>query len=115
MDIESLTLEEIREIQGLFVGSTTPRNQSSTYPVGKNVIVRTVTMIFTGVLDSVTDTDLILTSCSWIPDTERYMDFVALGKVKECEPYPDTLPVFVNRGALLDMCELKSPLPRDQK
>lgn len=109
---DDLTLKEIRELQCLFAQKSC---NESNYPVGKNVIVRTVTMIYTGKLESVTNTDLILIDCSWIPETDRFMQFVAEGKVKECEPYPDGLPVFINRGALLDMCELKKPLPRSQK
>jgi len=72
-------------------------------------------MIYTGRLEKVTDSDLVLVDCSWIPDTERFMQFVADGKVRECEPYPDGLPVYINRGALLDMCEFKKELPRSQK
>lgn len=113
MNIEELTLKQIREIQALSCGAT--QEPASQYPVGKNVIVRTVTMIYTGKLEKVTATDLILVDCSWIPETDRFMQFVAEGKVKECEPYPDGLHVFVNRGALLDMCELRKELPRSQK
>jgi hypothetical protein len=83
--------------------------------INKNVIVRTVTMIYTGRLEEITETDLVLVDCSWIPETARYMDFVAKGSVKECEPYPDGLPVFINRAATLDMCELHAELPRTQK
>lgn len=123
IDIEELTLKQIREIQSLIAPipsyvsgellSTAPTR--SNYPVGRNVIVRTVTMIYTGKLESVTDSDLVLVDCSWIPETERFMQFVAEGKVRECEPYPDGLPVYINRGALLDMCELRKELPRSQK
>ena len=115
MNIEELTLKQIREIQQLAVDVVRLRPQESNYPVGKNVIVRTVTMIYTGKLEKVTETDLVLVDCSWIPETERFMQFVATGAVKECEPYPDGLQVFINRGALLDMCELKKELPRSQK
>lgn len=113
MNLDELTLGQIKEIKELLGTGQTKQNHG--YPVGKNVIVRTVTMIFTGKLDQVTDTDLVLTQCSWIPETDRYADFVASGKVNECEPYPDDLPVYINRGALLDMCELKTTLPRSQK
>lgn len=93
-----------------------PQAQQATHPlIGKNIIVRTVTMIYTGRLDSVTNTDLVLVDCSWIPETERYMQFVANGEVIECEPYPDGMYVYINRGALLDICELKAALPRSQK
>lgn len=112
MNIDDLTLGQVRAIQAL-VGHA-DLGPDSQYPVGKNVIVRTVTMIYTGKLTDVTKTDLVLVACSWIPETERFMQFVAEGKVKECEPYPAGLPVYINRGALLDMCELKAPLPRVQ-
>ena len=116
MNMDELTLGQIREIQQLtFGGVRVVTTQPSQYPVGKNVIVRTVTMIYTGRLVQVTDTDLVLVDCSWIPETERFMQFVATGAVKECEPYPDGLPVYINRGALLDMCELVKALPRSQK
>jgi hypothetical protein len=115
MNIEELTLKQIREISSLINASSPQPKTASNYPVGKNVIVRTVTMIYTGRLEQVTDSDLVLVDCSWIPETERFMQFVAEGKVKECEPYPDGLNVYINRGALLDMCELKKDLPRSQK
>ena len=112
MNIEDLTLKQIKEIQSMYSGGS--KNESK-YPVGQNVIVRTVTMIYTGMLKNVTNTDFVLTNCSWIPETGRYMSFVAEGKVKECEPYPEDLEVFINRGSLLDICELKTSLPRSQK
>ena len=117
LNIEELTIKELRELKVLFPnnGGIAARSCDSNYPVGKNVIVRTVTMIYTGKLMTVTETDLVLVDCSWIPETGRFMKFVAEGAVKECEPYPDGLPVFINRGALLDMCELKKDLPRSQK
>ena len=115
MNINELTIGEAKELAKLFGGADAGVGVTSNYPVGKNVIVRTVTMIYTGKLQEVTKTDLVLVDCSWIPETERFMQFVAEGKVKECEPYPDGLPVYINRGALLDMCELRKELPRSQK
>ena len=116
MNINDLTLGQIREIQALAVAVIPSSTcQESQYPIGKNVIVRTVTMIYTGKLERVTQTDLVLVDCSWIPETERWMQFVINGFAKECEPYPDGLPVFINRGALLDMCEIRKDLPRSQK
>ena len=115
MNINDLTIGQIKEIQTLLAKSQYENKKESCYPVGKNVIVRTITMIYTGKLSDVTATDLILTDCSWIPETGRYADFVSNGEVSECEPYPDDLLVYINRKALLDMCELRSPLPRSQK
>ena len=112
MHIEELTLKQIREIQAL-VTPAQPNDYASL--IGKNMIVRTVTMIYTGRLKRVTLNDLVLVDCSWIPETDRYMQFVETGSVKECEPYPEGREVFINRGALLDMCELREALPRSQK
>ena len=117
MNIEDLTLKQIRELQSLIQPSLgAAPGYTPTHPlIGKNVIVRTVTMIYTGRFEGMTQQDYILVDCSWIPETDRFMQFVAEGKVRECEPYPDGLPVYINRGALLDVCELVKPLPRSQK
>lgn len=114
MNVNDLTLGQIRELQGLFAQQLPA--PSLPHPLlGKNVIVRTITMIYTGKLVEVTPQDLILVDCSWIPETERYMKFVAEGAVKECEPYPDGLPVYIGQGTVLDKCELVKALPRSQK
>ena len=116
MNIEELTLKQIREIQSLnLMNDNRPVCASVHQLIGKNAIVRTVTMIYTGKCIEVTPSEIILVDCSWIPETDRFMQFVAEGKVRECEPYPDGLPVYINRGALLDMCELRKELPRSQK
>ena len=118
INIEDLTLKQIREIQALDSPAVINEEYRPTLLdklVAKNVIVRTVTMIYTGRLAEVHHDHLVLVDCSWIPETERFMQFVADGKVRECEPYPEGLPVFINKGALLDLCELKKELPRSQK
>ena len=113
MNIDDMKYGELKQIAAMF---GTFRGVEPAHPLlNKNCIVRTVTMIFTGRLTQVTPTDLVLVDCSWIPDTDRYMQFVANGSVKECEPYPNGMPVYINRGALLDMCELRKELPRSQK
>ena len=113
MNLNDMTIGQAKELAAMFQANSS--SVPSNYPVGKNVIVRTVTMIYTGKNVIVTSSDLVLVECSWIPETERFMKFVAEGAVKECEPYPDGLQVFINRGALLDMCELRKDLPRSQK
>jgi len=114
MGINDLTLGQVRELQGIF-NARLPVPAPAHPLLGKNVIVRTITMIYTGKLVEVTPQDLVLVDCSWIPETERYMKFVAEGAVKECEPYPDGLPVYIGQGTVLDKCELRKELPRSQK
>lgn len=113
MDLNELTIGQAKALTSLFdcKGDQSPYQ----HLMGKNVIVRTVTMIYTGVLQSVHQHELVMTDVSWIPETERYMQFVETGAVRECEPYPSGLPVVIGRGALIDAVELKTSLPRSQK
>lgn len=73
---------------------------------------RTVTMIYTGRLKAINSMEFLIDEAAWIPETERWMDFVDNGAVKECEPY--SKPVVLNRGAILDVVEIPSVL-RKQK
>lgn len=114
INIDDLTIGQLKQIQSLsFCGEKTKIDIDPL--VGKNVIIRTVSMIYTGLLVGVNDKEFILEKCSWIPETDRYAQFVADGKVKQCEPFPELLRVYVNRDALMERCELKSELPRSQK
>lgn len=115
MNIEELTLKQIKELSALINCGTTPASPHQPYDIGSNYIVRTVTMIYTGRLIEVGPQELVMTDVSWIPDTERYMEFVAEGKVKECEPYPEGLNVCIGRGAIVDAVPFKKELPRSQK
>ena len=63
--------------------------------IGKPVVIRLVTMIYTGILEDVTDDHYILTKCAWI--------FV--GGDNDCEPYPEKTEVFVNRAGRIDSAE----------
>lgn len=83
--------------------------------LGKNVMVRTVTMIFVGTLTEVGIHEIALTNVSWIPETDRWQWFIADGSIRECEPYPDEMEVILGRGAIIDVCEWRSALPRTQK
>jgi hypothetical protein len=72
--------------------------------VGKIYAFRTVTMIYTGRLKAVSDQEYLVSECAWIPETERWMEFVTSCAHKEAEPYPKD--VTINRGALLDCTEI---------
>lgn len=112
MNINEITLGQARELAALFGAKEQPRHP---FELGKNYIIRTVTMIYTGTLVEVGLSELVLIDCSWIPETGRYMQFVENGSVNECEPYPDGMRVVIGRGGLMDAVELKAALPRSQK
>lgn len=80
--------------------------------IEKIYAIRTVTMIYTGRLKKVNKQELLIDEAAWIPDTERWADFVSTGAHKEAEPY--TKPVVIGRGAILDCTEIPSVI-RKQK
>jgi hypothetical protein len=111
----NITFDELKEL--LDVRSITNCSGSDRQPfeIGKNYIVRTVTMIYTGKLVEVWPAELVLVEAAWIPETDRYMQFVEKGSVKECEPYPANRRVIIGRGSITDAVVLESGLPRSQK
>ena len=103
--------EELRAL----LSDVNPSNDgiSHSFVLGTSYLIRTVTMMYTGRLEWVTDTDLLLRDAAWIADSGRYSDALANGTLDEVEPYPDA--VCVSRAAIVDFAIWSHPLPRDQK
>lgn len=89
--------------------------KSTFFTKGKNYLIRTVTMIYTGEFIRLDGDHIIIAKAAWIPETDRWMESVASGKFKEVEPYPDAAEVAINRQACLDITQVAWKLPRDQK
>jgi len=96
MNIEDLTLRQIRELQGLLGKS----EASSPFKVGESYLIRTVTMIQIGKLESVGEHELVLSNAAWIADTGRFYDALTTGKLNEIEPFPND--VIIGRGSIID-------------
>ena len=109
MDIDNLTLKQIKEVQSLITRSTTRHP----YELGANYLIRTVTMIDTGRLVAVTDQELVLEDAAWISDTGRFMQSLLSADFSEVEPFPSG-QVILSRGAIIDVVKIPS-LPRVQK
>jgi len=84
------------------------------WEIGKNYVIRTVTMIQVGRLTEVGEHELVLSDCAWVADAGRWTTFLSEGTVKEVEPFPDG-NVVVGRGAIIDACLWKHKLLRHQK
>jgi len=69
-------------------------------------------MIYTGRLIKENENSFLLDEAAWIPETERWADFVDSGAHKEAEPYKR--PVIVHKSGMLDATEIPS-LIRKQK
>lgn len=110
MEIDNLTVKEIKHIQSLLKGPSEP---SHPFEIGKNYFIRTVTHHLTGKLLRVTSKELVLADAAWIADDGRFYDALKTGKLNEVEPFPGE--VIVGRGSLIDACQWLHELPRTQK
>lgn len=110
MDIDSLTIREIKHINSLLK----PTSETHPYDVGKAYFIRTVTHHLTGRLIKVTSKELVLEDAAWIADDGRFHEALRDGKLNEVEPFPNG-KVIVGRGALIDAVEWFHPLPRTVK
>ena len=82
---------------------------------GTNVFIRTVTLYFTGHVERVTKSWIILSGAAWVADTGRFADALKTGNLNEVEPYPDDAIIRVSRDGVIDVATWKHALPREQK
>jgi len=73
--------------------------------IGKVYLIRTVTMIDTGILVAATDKELVLEEAAWIPDTGRFSEAIKKAEFNEVEPFPSGR-VIINRGCVIDAVEI---------
>lgn len=81
--------------------------------VGNPVLIRAVTLYYTGRIVEITKDELVLDEACWIADTGRFENALRTGAVNEAEPFID--PVAVGRGAIVDVTHWKHALPRSVK
>lgn len=110
MNIDDLTLAQAKELARMFGGTNQHENP---FAIGKCYLIRTVTMIQTGRLVQVTQTELVLEDAAWIADTGRFSEALVSLNFNEVEPFPDGR-VIIGRGSLIDACEITQP-PRSKK
>lgn len=109
MEIDNLTVKEIKQIQSLLKGG---EKQESPYKIGQSYLIRTVTMYYTGRIVRVTPKELILEDAAWIADTGRFSEALKNGTLNEIEPVGE---IIIGRGAVIDASKWNHPLPKDQK
>lgn len=77
------------------------------WEAGAAYLIRTVTMIDTGVLVSIDEHEIILKDAAWIADTGRFNERLKDLKFCEIEPFPDGL-VALGRGSIVDAVRISS-------
>jgi len=121
MNINEMTLGELKEINSLFTGAkidrTATKDNDDHWKIGESYLIRTVTHIQLGKLVKLTEKEIVLDSAAWIADTGRFHDALANGidKQTSAEIEPFEREVIINRGALIDATEYKHKLPKEQK
>lgn len=83
------------------------------WQIGKSYLIRTVTMIDTGVLVGVGDKELVLEEAAWIADTGRFSEAIAKAEFNEVEPFPKGR-IIINRSCVIDAVEMIK-VPRSLK
>jgi hypothetical protein len=111
MNVNNLTIGEVRELQALFEGNKITDN--SAWEIGKIYLIRTVTMIDTGRLVAVTPQELVLEDAAWIADTGRFSNSISKLSFSEIEPFPFG-KVIIGRGSVIDAVQINSA-QRSQK
>lgn len=102
MNIDDLTLRQVREIQNM---NAAKASDNSAWEIGKHYLIRTVTMIDTGTVVAVTEHEIILEDAAWIADTGRFSDAIKSASFNEVEPFPDGR-VIVGRSAIIDAVQI---------
>jgi len=97
VDIDSLTVGQLKEIQSL-VGNG---QKYFPYSVGDKVFIRSVTLYYTGRISHLKDDWITLENASWIADTGRFYDFLKYGKCSEYESFQKTVSIPVQ--SLIDI------------
>ena len=112
MNLNDLTIGHAKELAAVFGGKGSG-NVAGPWVIGTNYLIRTVTMIQTGLLVAVTEHELMLEDAAWVADTGRFHDALKTGDLNEVEPF--IRPVIVGRGAIVDATEWVHELPKTQK
>jgi hypothetical protein len=111
MNIDSMTIGELKQIQQLIGGKQT--SGATAFEIGKSYLIRTVTNFYTGRLIKIFDNELMLEKAAWIADTGRYYDALKKGTLSEVEPIIGDC--IVSRGSIVDAVLWAFDLPEVQK
>lgn len=98
MDIENLTLAQIKEIQSLV---SRPKIRPLPFKVGEKYFIRTATLFHLGRLKEIVGEWLVLENASWIADTGRFHEFLMDGKCNEYESFVND--AFVPLSSVIDI------------
>jgi len=112
VNINDLTIGQAKELAALFSSKNTTEEHHP-YEIGKNYLIRTVTMIDTGRIVAVFPQEIVVEDAAWIADTGRFTGALQSCNFNEVEPFPEGKLV-IGRGSIIDAVQIPT-LPRLQK
>jgi hypothetical protein len=113
VEISQEKLDLIKHLTGEKVHKRDSNSMPSTFlEIGKQYIIRSITMIYTGRVMDIRDNEVLLEDAAWIAETARWTNSLTKCEFNEVEPYPN--PVVLHRSTFLDYTEIDT-LPREQK
>ena len=112
IDIESLTIRELRELTQLAAKINAPQaptctNNGHPYKIGKRYLFRCVTHYQLGVVTAVYEHEIVLSDDAvWVVDTGQFGDACKTGELKSDYPVqPFIRAPIISRGAIVDAVE----------
>jgi hypothetical protein len=115
MNINDLTLGQLKEISCLVGGKAAAPDCACPYKIGSNYFIRTVTMSYTGRITAVHPQEIELADACWIADSGRFHKALKgeWDAAAEHEPFPTA--IVIGRGAIIDACPLSCEIPKAVK
>lgn len=113
MKPETIKIDEVEYVRKDSIKPEIKNVQDHPYEIGKIYLIRTVTMIDTGIVVAVTNQEIVLEEAAWIADTGRFTQAIEKAEFNEVEPFPSGR-VIVNRGAIIDAVVINK-VQRSQK
>lgn len=116
-----LSMKDLKELLSMNTGSSSSpeerlknREPELGELIGKDLLIRTVTMTYTGKLLSESEKWLVLEKAAWIPDSGRWHIAARDAEFSEVEMYPEDKKVYVAAGAITDFVQIPK-LPTETK
>ena len=113
MKMDDLTIGEARQLASMFNPAQANVDVVGPWEIGKNYLIRTVTMIDTGKLVAVGPQELVLEQAAWVADTGRFAGALQSCDFSEVEPFPEGR-LILGRGSVIDAIQIPT-LPKKQK
>lgn len=111
MNIENLTLAQLKEIRETFPGAK--KAEKLPFGIGDAIVIRTVTMIDVGRVKAIGRDFIVLEDGGWIADTGRFSEMLSKGTINEFERAPSWF--LVGRGAICDAFPWTHEIPKVTK